>query len=61
MTNFDWTSHARGCECQSCSASGKPLVRILEHTSIGQFNGRKVVRDHEPRQTQPRRQQAQLV
>ena len=36
MSNFDWTNHAKGCECQPCSAFAKVLVRMIENMATGE-------------------------
>ena len=46
MNNFDWTSHARGCGCEPCSAFGKVLLRMLEHMATGEDQEGRLVAFH---------------
>ena len=46
MSNFDWTTHAKGCECQPCSAFGKVMVRMLEHMATGEDQEGRLVAYH---------------
>ena len=46
MSNFDWTNHAKGCDCQPCSAFGKVMVRMLEHMATGEDQDGRLVAFH---------------
>ena len=46
MSNFDWTDHAKGCNCEPCRAFGKVLVRMLEHMATGEEQEGRLVAFH---------------
>ena len=46
MSSFDWTQHAKGCDCEPRGSFGKVLVRMLQQMGTGEDQEGRLVAFH---------------